>query len=142
MLLSLFFIFKCTFKTYFIYFLAVLSPACGTLVPCPRIEPMSPAMERQVLNHLTVREVPCCFQAYESPADSVSPPQCYLPSFSSHAHLSVFSLIPFRFTLHIITKFISPPPQEPTGYRIQPCLSGCFSRLPMFGACPSQLGLS
>ena len=63
----------------------------GTLVPCPRIEPMSPAMEVRVLNHPTVRQAPVVFQSYESPSDSVSPPHCYLPSHFHHTLISLFS---------------------------------------------------
>ena len=32
--------------------------ACGTLVPCPGIEPVPPAVEAWSLNHWTTREVP------------------------------------------------------------------------------------
>ena len=35
------------------------SGACGILVPCPGIEPVSPALQGRFLT--TVREVPCLF---------------------------------------------------------------------------------
>ena len=40
------------------YLLATPCMACGILVPQPGIEPMSPAVETQSLNHWTAREVP------------------------------------------------------------------------------------
>ena len=39
------------------FFLQHLS-ACGILVPLPRIEPLTPAVEAQTRNHWTTREVP------------------------------------------------------------------------------------
>ena len=43
------------FKYLFIYWPHLL--ACGILVPQPGIEPVSPAVEKQTLNHWTAREV-------------------------------------------------------------------------------------
>ena len=34
---------------------------CKILVPQPRLKPMSPAVEAQILNHWTAREVPTLF---------------------------------------------------------------------------------
>ena len=39
------------------FFLWLCSMPCGILVPQPRIEPMSPAVETQNTNHRTAREV-------------------------------------------------------------------------------------
>ena len=47
------------FALFFFYFWP-LSAACGILVPQPGIEPMSPAVEVQSLNHWTAKEVLIC----------------------------------------------------------------------------------
>ena len=45
-------------KVFFFFFFLQHLSACGILVPLPRIEPLTPAMEAQTLNHWTTREVP------------------------------------------------------------------------------------
>ena len=122
----------------------------GTLVPCPRIEPMSPAMEVRVLNHPTVRQAPVVFQSYESPSDSVSPPHCYLPSHFHHTLISLFSALflsvspctPSPSSFHHPLRnqratVFSPVPLA--AFRGCPCLElfvvswGCNSKIPQMG---------
>ena len=42
----------------FIYLFLPYHEGCGILVPWPEIEPMTPAVEVQSLNHWTTKEVP------------------------------------------------------------------------------------
>ena len=147
--LSLFFFLNAVLKLVFIYFLAVLSPACGILVPWLGIEPMSPAIEVQVLNHQTVREVPCCLSLMKAHQSQSLHPHGYISSHFHHTLISLFAV------LFLSISHCTPPPRS---FRkgtpsISPRLSGanrlpysarpsgCFLRLPIFGACRSHLGL-
>ena len=51
-------------KGLFIYLFWLFHMACGFLMPWPGIKPLSPALEVQILNHWTTREVPdsCTFK--------------------------------------------------------------------------------
>ena len=121
----------------------------GSLVPCPRIEPTSAAMEVRVLNHPTVRQVPCCFSVLPKPI-RFSLSTSLLPSqpFSSHAHLfsalflSVSPCTPSPSSFHHPLRnqqatVFSPVPLA--AFRGCPCLElvivswGCHSKIPQMG---------
>ena len=51
---------------YIYIFFWLHSRACGILLPRPRIEPMPPAVEAQILNHWTTREGPGLTISYKT----------------------------------------------------------------------------
>ena len=53
----------------FFFFLASQCEACAILVSQPRIKPAPPAVEAQIVNHWTAREVPILLVLAEGPAD-------------------------------------------------------------------------
>ena len=56
------FTFSCSLATFYLFFFFwPCCVACIILIPWPGVEPMSPALESQNLNHWTIREVPATF---------------------------------------------------------------------------------
>ena len=56
------FTFSCSLATFYLFFFVwPCCVACIILIPWPGMEPMSPALESQSLNHWTIREAPATF---------------------------------------------------------------------------------
>ena len=77
--------------------------ACGIFVPQPGIEPMSPALEAQSLNHWTAREVPFCTSLRL---------QCWLP-FPSSLQRTLLQGCKWRITETLASLLGSPLQSEP-----------------------------
>ena len=78
------------FKFIFVYFFWLHHAAWEILVPPPGIKPVPPALEAQILNHWTTREVPIPITLDQFRSSSTSPrgkESDMTERFSTHAHI-------------------------------------------------------